>query len=350
MPIRSLRLPFKAPLRERPEVQPIGEIIRENVFAPYRKRIVYPAAGAGAVVILPLAVHHLLERSFALGVLMLLLVAMLAVDAAAIRRGREPPVPMAVLLIPAVAGLAIGLPTHGLYGALWTFPTLMFAYFALRRRLANIVAAAMLAVGTALLFVYQGGGMAIRFLVALGLCVIIVNILLDVLDSLQARIIAQSVTDLPTGAFNRRHLENCLAHVLERHRRTGAIASILLLDIDRFSRVNDRLGVDGGDRVLRAFTDVVRSRVREQDLVFRCGGQKFAVLLPDMREGEATLVAEQLRAAVAGGSLVEGQELTVSVGVSQLRTDDAAEPWLRRGNAALRNAKDEGRNRVMVAA
>ncbi|HET7671785.1 MAG TPA: hypothetical protein VFK84_15360 [Burkholderiales bacterium] len=72
-----------------------------------------PSPAAGGVVILPLAVHHPIERNLAPGVLMLLLVAMLAIDTAAIRRGREPPVPMAVLLVPAVAGLAIGLPNHG---------------------------------------------------------------------------------------------------------------------------------------------------------------------------------------------------------------------------------------------
>lgn len=351
MPPPSLRVPVLKPSRrERPDAEPIGEIIRENVFAPYRKRILYPASAAGAVVILPLAVHHLLERNYGLGVMMLVLVAMLWIDTVAIRSGREPPLPMAMLLLPAFAALAIGLPSHGLYGALWTFPILMFAYFALSRRAANLVAMAVLAVGTALLFAYQGGGIGIRFVVALGLCVIILNILLDVLDSLQARLVEHSAIDPPTGAFNRRHLDNCLAHVVERQRRTGATASMLLLDLDRFAKVNDRLGVAGGDRVLRAFADLMRVRLREPGLVFRCGGQKFAVLLPGMREGEAALVAEQLRAAVADDVLAEGAEVTVSIGVTELRAEDAAETWLKRGNGALRHAKDEGRNRVMVAA
>lgn len=350
MPTPFFRLPFKPFLRGQSGVQPIDEIIRENVFAPYRKRILYPASAAGALVILPLGAHHLLERDYALGAIMLALVAMLWIDAIALRRRREPPVPMAMLLLPAAAGLAIGLPGHGLYGALWAFPTLMFAYFALPRRAANIVAVAILAVGGALLLAYQGAGIAIRFLVALGLCVIILNILLDVLDSLQAKLVETSVTDTPTGALNRRHLDNCLAHVAERQRRTGATASMLLLDLDRFGKLNDRLGVAGGDRVLRAFADLARASLRDVDLVFRCGGQRFAALLPGLPEGEAALVAERLRAAVAGEALAHGAEVTVSIGVAEVRAGDGPESWLKRADGALRNAKDEGRNRVMVAA
>jgi len=341
---------FKPLLGKRRDTQPMGEIVRENVFAPYRKRILYPASAAGLLVILPLGAHHIVERNHALGAIMVALVAMLWIDTIALRRGREPPLPMALLLLPAIAGLAIGLPSHGLYGALWAFPTLMFAYFALSRGAANWVAMAMLAVGGALLFAYQDAGIAIRFLVALGLCVIILNILLDVLDSLQAKLVGQSLTDPPTGAFSRRHLDNCLEHVVERRRRNGATASLLVLDLDRFSRVNDRIGVVGGDQVLRAFVDLARASLRDAGVVCRCGGQKFAALLPGVPEVEAALLAERLRAAVAGEALAQGVEVTVSIGVAEHRADNAPEGWLKRADEALRNAKDEGRNRVMVAA
>ena len=158
---------------------------------------------------------------------------------------------------------AVRAANEALYGALWTFPMVMFSYFVLPRRAANAVALGMLLLGVAMLVAYHDGGVALRFLIALGLCVLTINVLLDVLESLHARLIEQSVTDIPTGAFNRRHMDTCLAHVIERHRRNGATASLLLVDIDRFSRVNDRFGVEGGDRVLRAFVEQVRERARK---------------------------------------------------------------------------------------
>jgi diguanylate cyclase (GGDEF)-like protein len=302
------------------------------------------------MVFLPLALHHIRQGDDVLAGALLLLVAMLSIDAIAIARNGPPPIPFALLILPAGAAVGAALATHGLYGALWTFPMVMFSYFVLRRRAANAVALGMLALGVAMLVAYHDPGVALRFFVALGLCVVILNVLLEALESLHARLIEQSVTDLPTGAFNRRHMDTCLAHVLERHRRNGATASLLLLDIDRFSRVNDRFGVEGGDRVLRAFVEQMRERARRVDLVFRCGGEKFAVLLPDAKQEEAAMIAELLRRDVAHAPLATGQSLTVSIGVSELRAGDISETWVKRADAALRNAKDEGRNRVMVAA
>ena len=343
-------MPFKFLARRRPTtIQPIGEIIRENIFAPFRERILYPAAAAGAMVFLPLALHHIRQGDNILAAALLLLVVLLAIDAIAIARNGPPPIPFALLIVPAGAAVGAALATHGLYGALWTFPMVMFSYFVLHRRAANAVALGMLALGVAMLVAYHDGGVALRFFIALGLCVVTINVLLDVLESLHARLIEQSVTDTPTGAFNRRHMDTCLAHVLERHRRNGATASLLLLDIDRFSRVNDRFGVEGGDRVLRAFVEQVRERARRVDLVFRCGGEKFAVLLPDAKQEEAAMIAELLRRDVAHAPLATGHSITVSIGVSELRANDLPEAWVKRTDTALRNAKDEGRNRVMVA-
>ena len=343
-------MPFNLITRERPApIQPIGEIIRENAFAPFRERILYPSAAAGAVVFLPLALHHIHQQDYFLAAALLVLVGMLALDAVAIGRNGPPPIPFALLLIPAGGAVAAALATHGLYGALWTFPMVMSCYFVLRRRIANLVAIGMLLLGVTMLVFYHDSGLALRFFVALGLCVLTVNVLLEVLESLHARLIEQSVTDTSTGAFNRRHMDTCLQHLLERHRRNGATASLLVLDIDRFAKVNDRFGVEGGDRVLRAFVGQVRERVRVVDMLFRCGGEKFAVLLPDAKQEEAAMLAELLRRDVAHTPVATGHSLTVSIGVSELRAGDVPETWLKRAEVALRNAKDEGRNRVMVA-
>lgn len=328
--------------------QAMGEIIRENVFAPYRERLLYPVAAVAALVLLPLSLGHLLDGNRPIAALLLALVAMLAVDVVATSRGRRPPIPFAVVLLPAAAAVIIALAAYGLAGALWSFPTAMLSYFVLRRRTANVACASLLLVGSVLLYLFHGVGTALRFCASLGLVLVTVNILLEVLESAHAKLLAQSVTDASTGAYNRRHLETCVEHMLERHARTRATGTVLLLDLDRFAAVNDRLGVEGGDRVLRAFAGLVRANLGPQDLVFRSGGQRFVVLLPDTPLAQGLQSAERLRRVVAQANLAAGQPLTVSIGASELRDGDDAAAWLARAGQALRHAKDEGRDRVMA--
>lgn len=338
---------FERRLRSRAS-QPIAEIMRENAFAPYRTRVLVPMAAVGALAFGPLAAVHLVAGHALLGGLLALVCLLLGIDAAAMHRGHRPPIPFGVLMVPGLAAAAVGFATQGIQGALWAYPAVLFCYFALARREATLVSVLVLAMGTLLLAAYGDPAMALRFFISLGLCLLTTNIILEALDSMHARLMEQSVTDPLTGAFNRRHLETCLQHVIDRHARTGATATILALDVDRFRTFNERFGLKAGDGVLQALAALLRQRARRLDLVFRAGGEKFLLLLPDTRAAEALVLAEHLRAAVAQASVPEGRHVTASVGVCELATGDTVQTWLRRGDEALRRAKDEGRDRVMT--
>jgi diguanylate cyclase (GGDEF)-like protein len=335
-----------APRAAGSESQPIAEIIRENVFTPYRERILYPVAAVGIAILLPFGAYHVAMGHALLGTLLLVTVALLALDTIAVHRGRAPPVPFAFLLLPAAASVAVLMTIQGLHGALWTFPLVMFGYFVLPRRKANIAGAAMLLVSSALLLAYDGAGTALRLLLSLGLCMLAVNINLSVLDSAHARLAGRSLNDPLTGAFNRRHMDTCLEHVIERLRRSGATASVLLVDLDRFRIVNDRFGPDAGDAALRAVADRLRAASRKVDLVFRVAGDKFLLLLPDTSAGEAQVLAENIRAAASRTPIVANFTLTASIGVAEVHRDDDGEGLLARARQALIAAKDEGRDRV----
>src|SRR5262249_28196203 len=119
--------------------------------------------------------------------------------------------------------------------------------------------------------------------------------------ALQGRVRAlerQAITDPLTGTFNRRHMHDVLATAVERHRRSGDHASLLLIDIDRFKALNDAAGHAEGDRVLQAIAAVVQHRLRRIDSLFRLGGDEFAVLLSGAWLSDARGVAEHLRGAV----------------------------------------------------
>lgn len=120
----------------------------------------------------------------------------------------------------------------------------------------------------------------------------------------------------------------------------------MLLDVDHFKRVNDTWGHAFGDRVLRRLAEHCQKESRISDLVVRLGGEEFAILLVETPIAEASNIAERLRLAQMSDAL-EGREVTVSLGVSELLPDDRGiEDLLQRADAAMYRAKEAGRNRI----
>jgi diguanylate cyclase (GGDEF)-like protein len=156
----------------------------------------------------------------------------------------------------------------------------------------------------------------------------------------------QAITDPLTGAFNRRHMQDTLATAVERRRRYGERASLLLFDVDRFKRINDALGHAEGDRVLTTLVAVIGQRMRKVDVLFRSGGEEFVLLLTGARFPDALCVAEDIRRVVQDAGLVPGRPVSISVGVVELAHEQSATDWLAEADAALYRAKRAGRNRV----
>jgi diguanylate cyclase (GGDEF)-like protein len=159
-------------------------------------------------------------------------------------------------------------------------------------------------------------------------------------------------TDHLTGLLNRRaFLET--AHILcTRQAGRGQPVTMMMFDLDHFKSINDRFGHAVGDEVLRVFANVTRSSMRGSDIIGRLGGEEFAVIVAEPIEF-AERIAERLRASFeTAGITIADQTIgaTVSIGVAtsfEPVTDLA--PLIGRADAALYNAKREGRNRVQVA-
>ena len=163
------------------------------------------------------------------------------------------------------------------------------------------------------------------------------------------RLETSAITDPLTGAFNRRQMDTSLLIAIERRKRRAEPASLLLVDIDHFKDVNDAVGHPGGDRVLTAFARLVMDRLRKTDALFRIGGEEFALLLAGARLADALRVAESLRAHVASARWIDGRQVSISVGVSELRLGQSLHAWLEDADRALYRSKRGGRNRVSSA-
>ena len=156
-----------------------------------------------------------------------------------------------------------------------------------------------------------------------------------------------------TGLLNRRAVEQVLQREWRRWRRGGPAFVVVVLDLDHFKLINDTHGHPVGDAVLVQTAQRLLAQVRETDAVARIGGEEFLVLMPNATGAGARAAAERLRQAIAEPPYSgAGQPLavTVSIGLAEPGPTDAdVEALLRRGDAALYEAKRGGRNRVAVA-
>jgi diguanylate cyclase (GGDEF)-like protein len=170
---------------------------------------------------------------------------------------------------------------------------------------------------------------------------------------LYAELVKDAMTDPLTGLANRRYLKERLKEERSRALRTGQGLAAIMLDIDRFKRVNDHFGHDAGDVVLRHVAGVLAGVVRVEDIVARYGGEEFCVLVPEIAPEGAELIAERVRAAIAATRLPPAAGVagvTVSVGVAHLVSEDDEDSLFSRADGAMYAGKHRGGNMCWVAA
>ena len=164
-----------------------------------------------------------------------------------------------------------------------------------------------------------------------------------------------AATDMLTGLPNRRHFLTQLDQEMARVSRvTEHYASVLMIDVDNFKHVNDSYGHSTGDQALRHLAGLMKAELRKIDSLGRLGGEEFAIILPGAALAAAEVFAERLRKTVAESPARHHDlpiPLTISIGVTEIRTDDTcADDTLARADRALYRAKEGGRDRVIVQA
>lgn len=166
-------------------------------------------------------------------------------------------------------------------------------------------------------------------------------------DRLRTELEHLATHDSLTQSLNRRALLQRCEDELERAQRYGNGPSIMMLDLDNFKAVNDTRGHQHGDAVLVHFAERTRQVLRRADRLGRYGGEEFLVLLPGADTAAATSVAQRIHATLAAGHALDCQ---VSIGLtSWTGPHETLDAMLSRADAALYRAKNEGRNRTVVA-
>lgn len=158
-----------------------------------------------------------------------------------------------------------------------------------------------------------------------------------------------SVTDQLTGIFNRRKFDETLQAELRQEARYPRGLALITLDIDHFKDINDLYGHAEGDTVLKELAQQITATMREADSFFRVGGEEFSLITFAPDSDSLALAAEKLRRAVATHVFRGVGRLTISLGASLYHAGDDYDSLCQRADEALYQAKDGGRNQVMVA-
>jgi diguanylate cyclase (GGDEF)-like protein len=156
--------------------------------------------------------------------------------------------------------------------------------------------------------------------------------------------------DALTGLSNRRVFEERIHGMMESAKRHHHPLSMISMDLDKFKMINDNLGHQAGDEVLRSVAQVLKQAVRSTDLLIRMGGDEFLLILDNTDLQNARILAERLCVAVDALNIWadDTTKLGVSIGLSQLKQEESLKQWLERTDDILYLAKAEGRSRVVV--
>lgn len=180
--------------------------------------------------------------------------------------------------------------------------------------------------------------------------------LLKVFDRLTFRhryedLLQRTGIDSLTGARDRGQFESMAQSLVDRAIGAGKPVSLLMIDIDHFKNINDQFGHVTGDKVLKDVAHALAGSLRSGDYLFRYGGEEFAAICQDLHAGDAAVMGERLRAAVASASVTDlGMRATVSVGITTVEGGPATvEEMTKDADKWLYEAKRRGRNRVESA-
>jgi diguanylate cyclase (GGDEF)-like protein len=161
--------------------------------------------------------------------------------------------------------------------------------------------------------------------------------------------------DVLTALHNRRWINSFFNRLVSRLNQDESLPmmTVMMVDVDHFKPFNDTHGHLAGDHALRSVADILKESIRPTDMVARYGGEEFLVILPDTTSDQAEVVAERIREQMEGTSIAMGDKffppLTVSLGVAQLYDGDDFNSLINAADNALYDAKQGGRNKVVIA-
>lgn len=299
--------------------------------------------------ILPFAIYHVVHQNVQTAIGASIVSLSLYLSAWHCRKKTYNPIYIFLLLTPfSTLYVAYLMNAVGISGSYWCYPTVLLFYFMMSERQALISNVVFVLINLPLAWQFFETHEALRLSVTLLLTSTYAAIFLHAISTQHRDLSQLAITDKLTGLYNRVLLQDSLEHAIHQKNRTNTVFTLIIMDIDYFKEINDELGHDVGDHVLKQLGAFLKDFFRESDKVFRIGGEEFLILLQNTDETKSTGIAENMRKDIENLSLIPERTVTVSIGVVGLGTGIDWDQWMKACDKNLYAAKNKGRNRVVT--
>ncbi|WP_323750478.1 GGDEF domain-containing protein [Marinobacter sp.] len=249
----------------------------------------------------------------------------------------------------AVVSAAYSTAINGHAGLYWAYPAAIALFFLLPLKEASICNILFITVMAVTSFLKFPEADFWRITFSLGLSCIFAMVFAWLVGRMQQELTKLATTDPLTGCLNRSQLADLLNSQIQMRERYERVSSLVLIDLDYFKVINDQWGHLAGDKVLKELTLRIRKRLRENDQLFRVGGEEFMIVLPETRQKDADSLAHQLLSSISATPFLDDIRVTASAGVAEVFQGETWSVWLNRADQALYAAKHQGRNQIVNA-
>lgn len=324
----------------------------DDLLQKFKIKVTGNIMWAGGITVLLLTVAQLLIGNTAQGSVMLV-AGVFFIGMAWRYHGRRIPIIIRLSFIGLLSAItAMSIVLNSYIGVYWTYPLLVACFFLFSGRQGIGAAAVLTLLFSTVAFVSLPLNDSWRVCASLAIILVLGAVFAVLLEQLQQLLRKLVVTDTLTGVQNRHLVTQVLEEASYRFARYRRPSSIIMADLDHFKKLNDAHGHLFGDQILKQVAERMRSVLRQNDQLFRVGGEEFLIVLAEAQLSDALRVADKLKNTIAQtpfrGKTTE-VEVTLSLGVAEVVKDQPWVEWLNRADTALLEAKRKGRNQVRKA-
>lgn len=302
-----------------------------------------------AIGVFPFGIYRVFQQDWGVALLDFSLIVGMSIIFIYVYKTNDVKYASVILILTALIVNVISFYLKGIGQVYWVFPVVLSSYYVMAAKKALVINFVMLLFFMPKLILSLE---VINFSTII-VTIVITNIIAYVFASglrQQELLLTQLASeDYLTGAGNRRALDEELAAMNKTLNNHDKTATIVLLDLDYFKKVNDKFGHIKGDRVLIQLVGLLKTFYIQNEKIFRYGGEEFLIVCPDISLTTASTQADEFRKLVKSSIIIEGHELTISLGVAEYIKKESNAVWIHRVDMALYRAKNEGRDRVVEA-
>ena len=254
-----------------------------------------------------------------------------------------------VLIVVALLGNVVSFYLKGISQIGWIYPAMLSAYYIMSPNKGMMVNFVMLSLYLPKLYILLEVIDFATFIITVVITNIIAFVFASGLRKQEISLKKLASEDYLTSTGNRRFLNTQLSNIHKKLKNHDKTATIILLDLDHFKKVNDTYGHIKGDEVLVRLSELLLCFYKNKEYVFRYGGEEFLVICPDKPIDKVMVMADEFRNIVKKNIIIEGVEQSISLGVAEYVKEESIDDWIHRVDMALYQAKNEGRDRVVKA-